>query len=143
MNFIDLLLINSRYLFRKLFITTPKKCCMRIQTSWETNHEIKTNIYTCFWYWRWKNVFFNVKLKLLINFDFSQFHQHIFRSSRMQMFFKIGALKNFTILRIKKRLQQRCFFCKKRPLGGVLKGRCSLLQANVNILINFLFKMLE
>ena len=34
---------------------------------------------------------------------------HICRSSRLQMFFKIGALKNFAILRIKERLQRRCF----------------------------------
>ena len=51
--------------------------------------------------------FFSAKLKLLINFNFSQFHEHVFRSSRRQMFFKIGALKNFTILRIKKRLKHR------------------------------------
>ena len=37
------------------------------------------------------------------------FYKHIFRSSLLQMFFKIGALKNFAILRIKKRLQHRCF----------------------------------
>ena len=37
-------------------------------------------------------------LKLLvINFNFSQFHEHIFKSSRSQMFFKIGALKNYAI----------------------------------------------
>ena len=32
----------------------------------------------------------------------------IFRSSRLQMFFKIRALKNCAILRIKKSLQNRC-----------------------------------
>ena len=46
--------------------------------------------------------FFNVKLKLLVKYCFSQFHEHIFRSSRTQMFLKIGALKSFAILRIKK-----------------------------------------
>ena len=56
-----------------------------------------------------KETVFNVKLKLLINFNFSQFHEHIFRSSRTQKFFKIGALKNFAILRIKKRLQHSYF----------------------------------
>ena len=59
---------------------------------------------------------FNVKLNLLINFDFSQFHEHIFRSSPTQMFFKIGALKNFAILRIKKRLQYRL----EAATGGIL-----------------------
>ena len=39
----------------------------------------------------------------------SYFYKHIFSSSRLQMFFKIGALKNFTILRVKKRLQHKCF----------------------------------
>ena len=55
-------------------------------------------------------VFFNKELKSLN--PFAQFHQHIFRSTRSrcsQMFFKIGALKNFAIFRIKKRLQHRCF----------------------------------
>ena len=53
--------------FWSLFLITPKKYCMWIQTSWETNHEVKTNIFSCFWYWCWKNLFFNVKLKLLMN----------------------------------------------------------------------------
>ena len=44
-----------------------------------------------------KTPIFNVKLKLLMD-KFSQFHDHVFRSSRLQMFFKIGALKNFAIL---------------------------------------------
>ena len=45
--------------------------------------------------------FFNVKLKLLVKYYFSQFHEHIFRSSRTQMFLKIGALKSFAILQHK------------------------------------------
>ena len=62
-------------------------------------HEIwtimKYRSWTFFWYWYWKNLFFNVKLKLLmIKFNFSQFHEHIFRSSRSQMFFKIGVFKS-------------------------------------------------
>ena len=52
---------------------------------------------------------FNVKLKLLIHFNFSQFHEHIFKSSCSQIFFKLCALKNFAILKIEKRLQHRCF----------------------------------
>ena len=59
------------------------------------------------------------------------------------MFFKINALKNFAILRIKKRLQHRCFpVSKKQPLGGALKKDvlfCKLFD--VNILIDFLLKM--
>ena len=76
-----------------------------------------------------KKPVFNVKLKLLINFNFSQFREQIFRSSHLQMLFKIGALKsfpNFTgkhlcwslflknlqaegLQLCKKRLQHRCF----------------------------------
>ena len=52
-----------------------------------------------------KTSFFNVKLNLFMNY----FYKHTFQSSHLQMFFKIGALKNFAILRIKKRLQHRCF----------------------------------
>ena len=52
-----------------------------------------------------KKPFFNVKLNLFMN----NFYKHIFRSSRLQMFFKIGALKDFTIPRIKKRLQTGVF----------------------------------
>ena len=40
-----------------------------------------------------EKAFFNVKLKLLINPNFSQFLEHIFRSSRSQMFFKYVLLK--------------------------------------------------
>ena len=59
---------------------------------------MKYQSWTCFWYWCWKNLFFISKLKLLIiNFNFPQFHEHVFRSSRSQMLFKIGVLKNYTI----------------------------------------------
>ena len=49
--------------------------------------------------------FLNVKLYLFQNY----FYKHTFQGSHLQMFFKIGALKNSAILRIKKRLQHRCF----------------------------------
>ena len=45
----------------------------------------------------------------MINFNVSQFHEHIFRICRSEMFFKIGALKNLAILRINKGLQSMCF----------------------------------
>ena len=62
-----------------------------MQTSWVTNHETLI-----------MNLFLILMLKkllklLVINFNFSQFHEHIFKSSRSQMFFKIGALKNYAI----------------------------------------------
>ena len=63
-----------------------------------------------------KNPIFHVELKSLIN-NFKCFSisiivtgfMNISRSSRSQVFFKIGALKNFAIFWIKKRLQHRCF----------------------------------
>ena len=51
-----------------------------------------------------KTVFLNEKLNLFMN----NFNKNIFRSSHLQTF-KITALKNFAIPRIKKRLQHRCF----------------------------------
>ena len=41
--------------------------------------------------------------------NISQFLVHICRSSCSPMFFKLGALKRFTVFWIKKRLQHRCF----------------------------------
>ena len=41
--------------------------------------------------------------------NISQFLVHICRSSCSLMFFKLGALKRFTVFWIKKRLQHRCF----------------------------------
>ena len=70
--------------------------------------------WTCFWYWCWKKPFFWCKIKTRYekNLIF-QFHENTFRNSSSQMFFKIGALKNFhrkfSILRIKMRLQQSSF----------------------------------
>ena len=58
---------------------------MRIQTPMETNHEIKANIFT------------EVKIPYEQFLVFSQFYEPIFRSSRSQMFFKIGAVKNFAM----------------------------------------------
>ena len=78
--------------------------CEWIQTLGKTNHELKASIFTCLLMLK-KSGFFNVKLILFMN----NFYKHIFRSSRLQMFFKISALKNFTLLRIKKRLQHRYF----------------------------------
>ena len=47
-----------------IFIWLTLLHTMWIQTSSETNHEIKTNIFTCFWYWylkiQWSLIFANV-----------------------------------------------------------------------------------
>ena len=58
-----------------------------------------------------KSSFLNVKLILFMN----NFYKHIFRTSRLQMLFKISALKIFTILRIKKETPTLVFSCKKQP----------------------------
>ena len=58
----------------------------------------------------------------------NNFYKRIFRNSRLQMFFKISALKNFAILRIK-RDSNTGIFCKKQPDG-------------VNILIDFFHRTL-
>ena len=72
-----------------------------------------------------KKPFFNVKLNLFIN----NFYEHIFRSSRLQMLFKIGgALKNCNTQNYKETPTQ-VFSCKKQP-------------HDVNISIDFLLKML-
>ena len=52
-------------------------------------------------------LYYKAKNSLWTIFIFFQFH--IFRSSHSQMFFKIGAFKDFAILWIKNRLQQTCF----------------------------------
>ena len=54
----DLLLINSSrcLVFRVYFSPCQRNIVWEwIQTSPETNHEIKANIFTCFWYCCWKN----------------------------------------------------------------------------------------
>ena len=67
-----------------LFLPTSQKYCIWIQTPKETNHEIKTSIFTC--------CFHEIKTFSLVSliltlyslwtiFIFSQFHEHIFRSS--------------------------------------------------------------
>ena len=94
----DLLLINCRYLIIAVYSHHTKEIFKGNQ-SWNTNHELVSETdaqKTCF----------SCKIKTLYVsiFNLSQFHEHIFRSSRLQMLFKIGSLKNFAILRIKKRL---------------------------------------
>ena len=56
----------------------------------------------------------------------------------LQMFFTVGALKNFLILKTKKETSIQVFSCKKQPLRGLVKKRCSFLPADANILKDFL-----
>ena len=87
----DLLLINSsRYLvFGVYFSPHQKNIACEYNTSGEATLEIKINIFTCFDIGVEKTCFFpffNVKLKILIIFIFSQFHKHIFRSNLRRCF---------------------------------------------------------
>ena len=100
----DVLLINSRYLVlphQRSIVSEYKlhgKPIMKNKPTFSLISDIDVE----------KTCFFNVKLNYFrINFHFSQFPEHLFRSSHSQMFFKIGAFKNFVILRIKKILQLR------------------------------------
>ena len=85
-----------------LFLTTWQEYCIWIQTAKETNHKIKVSIFTCFFHEIKRKIFtcfLNMKLKLRNEKHFfSHFHEHIFRSSRSQMLFKIGAIKSSIIL---------------------------------------------
>ena len=92
----DLLLINSRYLVTGVYFL-PHQRNIVCEHKLHGKSIMKYLSWTSFWHWCWKHLFLNVKLKLLMN-KFSQFYYTVFRSSRSQMFFKIGALKNFAIL---------------------------------------------
>ena len=103
-----------------LFLIMPKKYCMWMNSNFTGNQSSnKSKHFHLFLIFMLKKSgFFNVKLILFRQ----NFYKHIFRSSRLQMFFKISALKNLTILRIKTPTQ--VFSCKKLP-------------HDVNILIDF------
>ena len=90
-----------------LFLTMPKKYCMWMNSNFTGNQSWnKSKHFHLFLILMLKKSrFFNVKLILFVN----NFYKHIFRSSRLQMFINISALKNVALLRIKKRLQHRCF----------------------------------
>ena len=106
---IFLLINSSRYLV--FFLTMPKKYFMWTNTNFTVNQsrDISKHFHLFLILMLKKSIFY-VKLILYTN----NFYNHIFRSSRLHMFFKISALKNFAIIKIKKRLQHRCS-CKKQP----------------------------
>ena len=62
---------------------------------------------------------------LMNNFNFPQFHEHIFRRSSLQMFFKISPPINFTIFWMKKRLRQRWFPVHPVNIAKFLKEQLS------------------
>ena len=90
-----------------LFLTMPKKYCIWMNSNFTGNQSWNKSkhFYLFLILMLKKSGSFNVKLILFMN----NFYRQIFRSSRLQMFFKISALKNFAILRVKKRPQHRCF----------------------------------
>ena len=114
----DLPLINSsRYLLFGFYFSPHHRSIISdwIQAPKKTNHEIKTRIFTCFFHEIKTNIFtcfLNIKLKNSLWTIFTFFQFPIFRRSRSQMLFKISALKDFAIFWIKKKLQQRWFFCE-------------------------------
>ena len=89
-----------------LFLIMPKKC-MGMNSNFTGNQSCnKSEHFLLFVIPMLKKLrVFNVKLIIFMN----NFYKHIFRTSHLQMFFKISTLKNFTIFRIKKRLQHRGF----------------------------------
>ena len=119
----DLLLINSRDLVFGVYFLPHQRniivCKYKLhgKQSWNTNHELASDIDV-------------EKTKhLMINFNFSQFHENIFRSCHSQIFFKIGSLKNCEIQNYELKVTStQVFCCKKQP-------------RDVNILIEFLLKM--
>ena len=75
----------------------PKRYCMWMDTDFMGNQLWnKSKHFYLFLILMLKKLFFKCKVKSLYNF-----YKHIFRSSRLQMFFKINALKNFAIPRVK------------------------------------------
>ena len=75
-SFLELLIffwLTQVYIFWSLFFTISHKYseyCIWIQTPKETNHKIKTNIFTCFFHEMKISIFtwfFNIKLKFLMN----------------------------------------------------------------------------
>ena len=122
--FIDLLLIFFWYLVFGVYFS-PRHRNIVCETNFIGIQSWNKNKHIHFFLISKKKPVFNVKL--WINFNFTQFHEHVFRSTRSQMFFKIGALKNFAILRIKKRqTPAHAFSCKKQPLEGVLFSKLML-----------------
>ena len=110
---VDLLFMNSsidsywlefisQYIKELLYVITNSKG----NQSWKKNKEIY--IFTCSWY---SSFLCGVKIPYQQFLTFLSF-TNIFRSSHSQMFFKIGALKNFrNILNYKGSLTQM-FFCE-------------------------------
>ena len=99
----------SRYLvFRAYFSSWQRNIvCEWIQTSQETNHEIKANIFTYFWYWHWKNQFFNGRLNFYIIFFTKTFSwAAVCKCSSKQVLRKISEYSEL------KRLQHSCFLLK-------------------------------
>ena len=83
----DLLLINSRYLVIGVYFSPH-------QRNLHGKPLMKYQSWTCFWYWCSKNLFFNVKLKLLMNkfssVPWTHFQKQLFADVLQNMFSNAG-----------------------------------------------------
>ena len=83
----DLLLINSRYLVIGVYFSPH-------QRNLHGKPLMKYQSWTCLWYWCSKNLFFNVKLKLLMNkfssVPWTHFQKQLFADVLQNMFSNAG-----------------------------------------------------
>ena len=105
----DLLLINSRYLVFVVYFS-PHQRNIVCEYKLHGKPIMKYQSWTCLWYWCWKNLFFNVKLKLLMNkfWFFSVSWAHF----QKQPFVEVLQNRCSWKFRNKKRLQHRCFLVR-------------------------------
>ena len=95
---------SSRHLLFGVHFSPHQRNIISIQTSEETNHEIKTDGYTF-------SLVFDIDVKNPYQ-QFLIFLMNTFSEAAVRICsskYKIGALKNFAIFRIKKTLQPRRF----------------------------------
>ena len=99
-SFLELFILTLVKIFCLEFISHHIKGILWVNPNSKGNQSWNKN--TCFWYYDEISWCWNI-------LNFSQLHEHNFRSSRSQIFFKIGPPKNFAIFRFKKRRQYRRF----------------------------------
>ena len=96
----DLLFINSSMFYYFDFISHHIKEILYVNTNsrgnqlWNKNKEIY--IFTCFWYWCWKILFFMWSYNPLSTiFNFSQFHEHFQKQPFADVLLKNSCYKTF------------------------------------------------
>ena len=120
--------------FKEIFYVNTKS---KENQSWNKNKDIYIfvfffwwwcrddidDVFNIIWYWwYWWCFLCRVKILYQQTLTFRSF-MNIFRSSRLQMFFEIAALKNIVIFWIKKSLQHSCF-----PMNIAKSLRTAFLQ---------------